>query len=283
MNSAILLLSCRDKKGIVAKISDFIYRHKGNIEHADQHIDSQSQTLFMRIQWVIDDFTIESKKISAALKPLAQEFKMDYRLHLSSDMPRVAIFVSRHTHCLYDLLLRHQEGQFKCFFPLIISNHPDAAKIAEYFGVKFAHIPVINNNRAYAEKKIIAELKKENIETITLARYMQILSPGFVKQYKNNIINIHHSFLPAFAGGNPYEQAYSRGVKIIGATSHYVTQKLDNGPIIEQNTVRISHRDNLDDLKRKGKDLEKLVLSRAVRWHLERKILVYNNKTVVFD
>ena len=273
MNSAILLLSCRDQKGIVAKISDFIYRHKGNIEHADQHIDGT--TLFMRIQWALDNFTIEDKNIAVALGPLSRAFKMESRLHFTKDLPRVAIFVSRHTHCLYDLLLRYQEGQFKCTVSLIVSNHPDALKIAEYFGIKFVH----TGNEA----RILLELKKERIEVIALARYMRILSPVFVKRYKSSIINIHHSFLPAFAGGNPYEQAYARGVKLIGATSHYVTAKLDDGPIIEQNTVRISHRDSLDDLKRKGKDLEKLVLSRALRWHLERKILVYNNKTVVFD
>jgi formyltetrahydrofolate deformylase len=273
MNSAILLLSCRDQKGIVAKISDFIYRHKGNIEHADQHIDGK--TLFMRIQWALDNFTIDDKDIAAAFKPLERKFKMGATLHFTKDSPRVAIFVSRHSHCLYDLLLRYQEGQFKCTIPLIVSNHPDTGKIAEYFGIKFVH--------AESETDALRALKTENIEIIVLARYMQVLSAGFVKKYKNNIINIHHSFLPAFAGGNPYEQAYARGVKIIGATSHYVTEKLDDGPIIEQNTVRISHRDSLDDLKRKGKDLEKLVLSSALRWHLERKILVYSNKTVIFD
>ena len=273
MKSAIWLLSCRDQKGIVAKISDFIYRHKGNIEHADQHIDGK--TLFMRIQWQLDNFTIADSKIADALKPLARQFKMEAALHFTSDLPRTAIFVSRHTHCLYDLLLRYQEGQFKCMIPLIISNHPDAGKIAEYFGIRFVHTG--------DEARILHELKKASVEVIVLARYMRILSPAFVKRYKNSIINIHHSFLPAFAGGNPYEQAYAHGVKLIGATSHYVTAKLDDGPIIEQNTVRISHRDSLDDLKRKGKDLEKLVLSRALRWHLERKILVYSNKTVIFD
>ena len=273
MNSAILLLSCRDKKGIVAKISDFIYRHKGNIEHADQHIDGE--TLFMRIQWALNKFDIADEKIILTLKPLIDEFKMEAALHFTKDLPRVGILVSRHVHCLYDLLLRHQEGQFKCTIPLIISNHQEARKIADYFSIKFVH--------AKSEVQAAAELKKENIEIAVLARYMQILSSKFVKKYKNRIINIHHSFLPAFAGGNPYEQAYAKGVKIIGATSHYVTAKLDDGPKIEQNTVRISHRDTLDDLKRKGKDLEKLVLSRALRWHLERKILVYSNKTVIFD
>ena len=283
MNSAILLFSCPDKQGIVAKISDFIFRHHGNIEHADQHIDTQNKTLFMRIQWALDKSTIPQDKIAARLKPLIKEFHMHWRLHFTNNTPNIAIFVSRETHCLYDLLLRHQEGQLPCNIPIIISNHGAAKKIADYFGIRFFAITKTPGNKARAEKEELTILKNNNIETIVLARYMQIFSQNFVNQLKNQMINIHHSFLPAFAGKNPYEQAYCRGVKIIGATSHYVTAKLDEGPIIEQNTVRISHRDSLEDLKRKGRDLEKLVLSQALRWHLERKILVYGNKTVIFD
>lgn len=283
MSSAILLLSCPDKEGIVAEISQFIYRHHGNIEHADQHIDDSTKTLFMRIQWALDDFSLPPEKIKIALLPLAKKFKMSWDLYFSNQVPRLAIFVSQHTHCLYDLLLRHQDRQLKCEISLIIGNHPQARKIADYFRIPFIESPKTPGTKKSAEKKELAALREEKIEVIVLARYMQILSRAFIAQYKNRIVNIHHSFLPAFIGKNPYEQAYRRGVKIIGATSHYVTDKLDQGPIIEQNTVRISHRDSLDDLKRQGEDLEKLVLSRALRWHLEHKILVYNNKTVVFD
>ena len=283
MSSAILLLSCSDKEGIVAKISDFIFKHRGNIEHADQHIDSQSKTLFMRIQWALDDFSIPQDKIAASFSPLAKHFKMQWSLHFSHKIPRVAIFVSKYTHCLYDLLLRWQEGQLNCDIPLILSNHPDAANIARHFDIRFQESPKNTYSKKKAEAKELELMKEEKIDVIVLARYMQILSNNFVNHFSSRIINIHHSFLPAFIGKDPYDQAYRRGVKIIGATSHYVTKKLDEGPIIEQNTARISHRDSVDDLKRKGKDLEKMVLSQALRWHLEHKILVYNNKTVIFD
>ncbi|MDD5195435.1 MAG: formyltetrahydrofolate deformylase [Candidatus Omnitrophica bacterium] len=283
MNKAILLISCPDKKGIVAKVSNFLYTNNGNIEDADQHIDSQTNTFFMRIEWLLKGFKIPQADIAASFKKIADEFNMNWSIHYSSDIPRMAIFVSRFTHCLYDLLLRYREGQFNCTLPMIISNHKDAKPIAKNFNIPFYCFPKIKQNKLGVEKKEIDILKKEKIGTIVLARYTQIFSANFVREFPNRIINIHHSFLPAFIGSNPYKQAYRRGVKIIGATSHYVTEELDAGPIIEQDTVRVSHRDRLEDLRRKGEDLEKVVLSRAVRLHLERKVLVYNNKTVLFD
>ncbi len=283
MESAILLISCRDKKGIVAKISNFIYSNDGNIEHADQHIDSDTDTFFMRIEWSLDGFKIPKESIAKEFEVIAREFDMRWNLHFSSQIPRVAIFVSKYLHCLYDILLRYRAGQFKCQIPIIVSNHLEAEEVAKYFGIKYYYFPIDKNNKIEQEKKEIEILRRENIELVVLARYTQILTKQFVDGFPNRIINIHHSFLPAFVGKNPYQQAYRRGVKIIGATSHYVTEDLDAGPIIEQDTVRISHRDSLEDLRRKGQDLEKVVLSRAIMWHLERKILVYNNKTVIFD
>lgn len=283
MEKAILLISCPDQKGIVAKVSNFIYKNNGNIEHADQHIDFQTKTLFMRIQWALDSANISLGDINRHFSPLAEEFAMDWKLYFCEDTPRAAVFVSKFTHCLYDLLLRYVEGQFNCRIPFIVSNHSIARKIAQDFNIGFFEFPKNHHNKIEVEKKETALLKEEKIDLIVLARYTQIFTSQFVDEFPNRIINIHHSFLPAFAGKKPYEQAYQRGVKIIGASSHYVTSELDAGPIIEQDTVRISHRDSLKDLKREGEDLEKVVLSRAVRWHLERKILVYNNKTVVFD
>ncbi|MCM8787811.1 MAG: formyltetrahydrofolate deformylase, partial [Candidatus Omnitrophica bacterium] len=226
---------------------------------------------------------IPKHKIQEYFLPICKEFDMNYSLYFTNQIPSVAIFVSRYTHCLYDLLLRYRESQFKCNISFIISNHLQAKKIADSFSIKFFYFPIKSQNKQEQEKKLIFLLKKEKIDLIVLARYTQILTKQFVDKFPNKIINIHHSFLPAFVGREPYKQAYSRGVKIIGATSHYVTEELDAGPIIEQDTVRITHKDTLEDLKQKGQDLEKLVLSRAVRWHLEHKILVYNNKTVIFD
>lgn len=283
MENAIILISCPDKRGIVAKVSNFIYRNNGNIEHADQHIDSQTDTFFMRIEWKLDNFNIEKNKIRESFRPLADEFKMDWKLYFTSETSRMAIFVSKHTHCLYDLLLRYKSGQFKCHIPLILSNHPVAGDIADNFDIKLFEFPVTRENKLEQEKKQIELLRKEKIDLIVLARYGQIFTRQFVEEFSDRIINIHHSFLPAFIGSSPYRQAYRRGVKVIGATSHYVTEELDAGPIIDQDVVRINHRDSLEDLRRKGEDLEKIVLSRAVKWHTERKILVYNNKTVVFD
>ena len=283
MNTAILLISCPDQKGITAKITNFVYENNGNIEHADQHIDFETNTFLMRIEWSLAGFRIPKKNIAAQFSQLASEFAMNWSLHFSEETPRVALFVSRAAHCLYDILLRHQEGQLPCAIPLIISNHTQPRAIADLFGIKFYHSPKTATNKRAREKKEIELLQKENIELLVLARYMQIFTGRFVRLFPNRIINIHHSFLPAFAGRAPYRQAYLRGVKIIGATSHFVTEHLDTGPIIGQQTVGISHRNTLDDLKRKGKDLEKIVLGRAVRFYLERKILVYGNKTVIFD
>jgi len=283
MENAILLISCPDTKGIVAKVSNFIYQNNGNIEHADQHIDSETNTFFMRIEWSLKDFRIPKEKIAQKFSSLAAEFKMEWNLHFSSEVPVMAIFVSRHLHCLYDLLLRYREGQFKCKIPLIISNHSLAKDIATSSGIKFFEFPITKENKSEQERRQLQLLKENSVDLVVLARYTQILTKQFVDSFPNRIINIHHSFLPAFIGKFPYRQAHLRGVKIIGATSHYVTEELDAGPIIEQDVVRVSHRDSLEDLRRKGEDLEKIVLSRAVRWHLERKILVYNNKTVIFD
>lgn len=283
MSHAILLISCPDQRGITASVTEFIYSNNGNIVHADQHIDEQSNTFFMRIEWSLDGFNVQVKNIADQFKPIAEKFQMKWELSFTDQLPRVALFVSRHLHCLYDLLYRVQSGQLNCEVPLIISNHPDAHSVAANFGVKFHEIPVTLENKKDQEQKEIDLLRKANIDLIVLARYHQIFTKNFVDTFQNKIINIHHSFLPAFAGKNPYHQAYEKGVKIIGATSHYVTEVLDEGPIIEQSTVRVSHRDNLEDLVRKGEDLERVVLNRAVRLALQKKILRYGNKTVVFD
>jgi len=283
MSHAILLISCVDRKGITAAVADFIFEHRGNIVSADQHIDEQSDTFFMRIEWDLQGFRLKPCDIERSFIPLAKRFNMTWSLHFSSVLPRVAIFVSKHLHCLYDLLLRHREGQLPCDIRILISNHADAKPIAKEFGIKFFQCPIAPKTKLVQERKEIKVLEKEKIDLVILARYHQVLTPHFVRHFQNRIINIHHSFLPAFAGGEPYRQAHQKGVKIIGATSHYVVKELDAGPIIEQDTVRVTHRDALSDLIRKGQDLERMVLSRAVRWHLQRKILCYNNKTVIFE
>jgi formyltetrahydrofolate deformylase len=283
MGNAILLISCPDQKGITAAVTDFIFKHNGNIVSADQHIDEQTNTFFMRIEWSVNGFALEQDQIHPAFSLLAEKFQMQWSIDFSKNLSNVAIFVSRHLHCLYDLLLRHQEGQLNCRIPVIISNHSEAGKVAGQFGIKFFECEIDSQNKIAQEKKQLAILREEGIDLIILARYQQILTEQLIHAFPQNIINIHHSFLPAFVGGNPYRQAYQKGVKIIGATSHYVIEELDAGPIIDQDTVRVTHRDRLEDLIRKGQDLEKVVLSRAVRWHLQKKILCYNNKTVVFD
>jgi formyltetrahydrofolate deformylase len=282
-NTAILLLSCPDRKGVVAAIADFIYRHNGNILHADEHGDLDSGMFQMRVEFDPVDFSIDLAEFSKPFLPIAQKFEMHWRLAQSSYRPRMIILVSKHDHCLVDLLYRHKSDELACDIPLIISNHPDNQPIAEFYCVPYVTVPVPKDNKCEAEQKILDLLKQHSPDFIVLARYMQILSNDFVNQYPHRIINIHHSFLPAFIGAKPYHQAFLRGVKLIGATSHYVTEVLDDGPIIEQDVVRISHRDSLDDLLQKGRDLEKVVLSRAVRWHIENRVLLYGNKTVVFD
>ncbi len=283
METAILLISCPDRKGILAEITGFIAKNGGNILHADQHIDSQSSTFFMRIEWDLNDFLLPKDKIEEAFKPIAEKFSMDYQFHFSSEVKNVAIFVSRYDHCLYDLLYRFKAGELPGNLKLVISNHTDLKPVVEMFGIPFYHFPKNRENKPSVEEKEIELLEREGIDLVVLARYMQILSDRFVNRFRNRIINIHHSFLPAFVGAKPYHRAYQRGVKIIGATSHYVTEELDQGPIIEQDVVRVSHRDSVEDMIRKGRDLEKVVLSRAVKWHLENKILVYDNKTVIFE
>jgi formyltetrahydrofolate deformylase len=278
-----LLLSCPDRKGLVAGISDFIFRNGGNIIYADQHIDPEEDVFLLRIEWELEDFQFPRQEIGEAFRSIAERFEMSWDLRFSDCVPRMAIFVSKMEHRLYDLLWRQRAGEFKAEIPLVISNHPDLQPLAESFGVEYHCYPITPEMKAAQEKRILDKLEEERIDLVVLARYMQILSPQFVDRYPNRIINIHHSSLPAFAGGRPYHQAYERGVKTIGATGHYVTVELDQGPIIEQDVVRVRHRDSVVNLIRKGRDLEKVVLARAVNLHLHNTILVYGNKTVVFD
>ncbi len=282
-NSAILLISCPDRKGLVAAIADFLYGHNGNILHADQHQDAESGTFLMRVEWDLDGFALDAPAFRAQFTPLAARLDMRWRLAFSRDRPKVALFVSRDTHCLADLLYRRAAGELACEIPLVVGNHPDAAPLAAFYGVPFHEIPVTKETKREAEEAATTLLRAHDVDLVVLARYMQIVSAEFTRAYADRIINIHHSFLPAFIGARPYHQAYQRGVKLIGATSHYVTEILDNGPIIEQDVIRVSHRDTVTDLVQKGRDLEKIVLSRAVRWHIESRILLYGNKTVVFD
>jgi formyltetrahydrofolate deformylase len=282
-NSAILLTSCPDQKGIVATLSDFVFRHNGNILHADEHADEGSNLFLMRVEFDPTDFDINLADFAKHFFPIAEKFDMQWRLARSNVRQKMAILVSKYDHCLVDLLYRHKSGELPCDIPLVISNHPDNGPIADFYRIPFFVVSVTKDNKIEAEQKILGLLKQYNPDFIVLARYMQILSNQFVNEYPHRIINIHHSFLPAFVGAKPYHQAFTRGVKLIGATSHYVTDVLDDGPIIEQDVVRISHRDSLDDLLQKGRDLEKVVLSRAVRWHIENRVLLYGNKTVVFD
>ena len=281
--NAILLLSCPDKKGIVAGVSNFIFRNGGNIVHADQHTSQGSKTFFMRIEWELNGFRIPRREIGAAIAPLAGRFGMKWDLRFTDEVPRVALFVSRHVHCFQDLIMRHRMGEFRAEIALVISNHLDLKPLARQFDLKFLHFPITPANKVRQEAREIRELERQRIDLVVLARYMQVLTNVFVEAWRNRAINIHHSFLPAFAGGKPYQQAYERGVKIIGATSHYVTENLDDGPIIAQDVIKISHRDSVDDIVMKGKDLERIVLARAVRLHLENRILVHGSKTVVFE
>ena len=282
-NTAILLINCPDRKGLVAAVANFLYGHEANILHADQHRDDEAGLFFMRAEWDLDGFTLPLARFHEAFEKVAGPLQMDWRLELSSVRPKVAVMVSKYDHCLADLLYRQRSGELACDIPLIVSNHPDARPLAEFHGIPFYYIPVTKEKKREAEAEQLALLERHDVDLVVLARYMQILSPEFVERYPNRIINVHHSFLPAFSGAKPYHRAYERGVKLIGATSHFVTEVLDDGPIIEQDVTRISHRDQLEDLIQKGRDLEKAVLSRAVRWWIERRILVYGNKTVVFD
>ena len=282
-STAVLLLSCPDRVGLVARIAHFIYERGGNILDLDEHVDVDEKHFFLRVSWSLDRFTIPASDLDAAFSPLAREFGASWKIRLSGRRDRTAIFVSKYDHCLREILWRHSMGEFGIDIPLIVSNHPDLAPLAEQHGIPYHVVPVTAETKTEAEERQIDLCEAAGIDTIVLARYMQVLSPHFTERYQGRIINIHHSFLPAFIGGNPYRQAYQRGVKLIGATSHYVTDELDEGPIIEQDIIRISHRDTLDDLVRKGRDLERLVLARALRLHSEHRILVNGRKTVIFD
>ena len=276
--SAILLMHCPDKRGIIAVVSEFICKNNGNIIFLDQHVDEVTGAFFMRIEWDLAEFVIPREKIGEYFDVLiGQRYQMEWELHFSSEIPRMALFVSRLPHCLFDILARWKSQEIRAEIPLIVSNHQDLEPVARQFGVDFAHFDMTRENKAQLEL-----LRKHQVGFIVLARYMQILSEDFVRHYPNRIINIHHSFLPAFPGAKPYHQAYERGVKVIGATSHYVTAELDCGPIIAQDIIRVSHRDSVADLVRKGRDLEKLVLSRAVWHHLRHQVLVYQNRTCIF-
>ncbi len=284
MKTAKLLLYCPDKPGILAEVTDFITVNKGNIIYLDQHVDHVENIFFMRIEWELQDFLIPQEKIEDYFATLyAQKYAMSFRLYFSDTKPRMAIFVSKMSHCLFDMLARYTAGEWNVDIPLIVSNHPDLQHVAERFGSPFYLFPITKENKAEQERLEMDLLAKYNITFIVLARYMQVISEQMIDAYPNRIINIHHSFLPAFVGAKPYHAAFERGVKIIGATSHYVTTELDAGPIIEQDIVRITHKDTVQDLINKGKDLEKIVLSRAVQKHIERKVLVYKNKTVIFN
>jgi formyltetrahydrofolate deformylase len=281
--TATLLISCRDQKGLVAAVSDFLYRHDGNILHADQHTDLEEGVFLQRVEFELDGFAIARAEIEAAFRPIADRFDMTWSLRFSDYVPRVAVLVSKAHHCMYDILARWRMGEIQADIPVVISNHPDGREIVEEFGVAYEHLPVAKDDKAAQEAQIVALLDKHRIDLVILARYMQVLSDEVVRRYPNRIINIHHSFLPAFAGARPYHQAHERGVKIIGATAHYATPELDQGPIIDQDVAPVSHRDSVADLVRKGRDLERVVLARAVDLHLRNRVLVYGNKTVVFD
>ena len=283
-NSAILLIHCPDKPGIVVAITNFIHNNSGNILYLDQHVDIERGVFFMRIEWDLVSFAIKPEKIAEYFETLvASRYQMTSQLHFSNTKLRMALFVSKMSHCFYDLLARYESSELNVDIPLIISNHADLQKAAERLDIDFHCISITKENKKQQEEKQKDLLKKYNIDFIVLARYMQVLSDDFVKAYPQNIINIHHSFLPAFPGGRPYHSAYERGVKIIGATSHYVTAELDAGPIIEQDVVRVSHKDTVEDMVRIGRDLEKIVLARAVRHHVHHDLLVYENRTVVFE
>ena len=283
MTTAKLLLHCPDKPGILAEVTDFITVNKGNIIYLDQYVDHVENIFFMRIEWELKDFLVPQEKIEDYFRTLyGQKYEMDFRLYFSDVKPRMAIFVSKLSHCLFDMLARYTAGEWNVEIPLIISNHPDLQHVAERFGIPFYLFPITKETKEEQERKEMELLAKHKITFIVLARYMQVISEQMINAYPNKIINIHHSFLPAFVGAKPYHAAFQRGVKIIGATSHYVTTELDAGPIIEQDVVRITHKDSIEDLVNKGKDLEKIVLSRAVQKHIERKVLAYKNKTVIF-
>jgi formyltetrahydrofolate deformylase len=278
-----LLISCPDRKGLVAVISNFIFTHNGNILHADEHRDEETNLFLMRVEFDPSGMNVSLDELASEFTPIAAHFEMHWRLAKNARRPQMAIMVSQYDHCLADLLYRHKAGELDCDIAVVISNHTATERLAGFYGAKFVHTPITRENRLDVEQQQIGLLREHECDVVVLARYMQILSPTILAEFPNQIINIHHSFLPAFVGARPYHQAFERGVKLIGATSHYVTEVLDDGPIIEQAVSRISHRDSVQDLVQKGRDLEKVVLSRAVGWHLDNRVLLYGKKTVVFD
>lgn len=282
-DTATLLIHCPDQPGLVHAVTGFIFAHQGNILDLEQHIDPPENLFFMRVEWAVENFTLAKEEISAAFAALGEKYRMGWTLHFSSERKRVALFVSKESHCLYDLLSRHEAGELPVEIPVIVSNHELLRPAAERFGIPFHCFPMSPATKAAQEKAQIDLLREHQVDTVVLARYMQILSEDLIREFPNQILNIHHSFLPAFVGAKPYHQAYERGVKIIGATSHYVTADLDQGPIIHQDVMRVTHEDSVADLVRLGKDLEKTVLAKALWWHARDKVLVYHNKTVVFS
>ena len=284
MSTATMLIHCPDEKGIILSVTNYISRNNGNIVDLDQHVDSEQKIFFMRVEWTLSDFNIPRENIGAHFgSEVAQKYQMQYTIHFRDEKIRMALMVSKMDHCFNDILSRYKSGEWNVEIPLIISNHSDMEETANRFGIPYHYIPVSKQTKVEQEKKQLQLLSDHNIDFVVLARYMQILSENFIKDYSNRIINIHHSFLPAFPGAKPYHSAHERGVKIIGATSHYVTKELDAGPIIEQGTANISHKDRVEDLVRKGRDIEKVVLSRAIWYHVNRRILSYGNRTIIFD
>lgn len=283
-NSAILLIQCKDQKGIVAAVSEFLFRHQGNILEIDQHIEEEMGVFFMRVRWELQSFTVKKEDIAKVFEEnVGGEFQMTYKLHFDRPKLRMAIFVSKLSHCLFDILARHYSGEFQVDIPLVISNHNTLKPVVEGFGIPFYHLPVSPDNKKEQETRQLELLTKYKIDFVVLARYMQIISPEFIGHYEHRIINIHHSFLPAFVGAKPYHAAHKRGVKIIGATGHYVTEELDAGPIIEQDTARVRHHNSIANLVQIGQDVEKLVLSKTIKYHIEQKVMVMGNRTVIFN
>ena len=282
-DTAVLLVHCPDQPGLVHAVTHFIFEHSGNILDLEQHIDREDDVFFMRVEWSLEKFTVPKADISSHIAPMAKARNMWWRLQFSGERKRLALFVSKESHCLYDLLSRHEAGELPADIPLIVSNHETLRTAADRFGIPFHHFPMTKETRAVQEAMQLALLDRHRVDTVVLARYMQIVGRPLIDAYPNHILNIHHSFLPAFVGARPYHQAYERGVKIIGATCHYVTEELDQGPIIQQDVMNVSHEDSVSDLVRLGRDLEKTVLSKALWWHVMNKVLVYRNKTVVFS
>jgi formyltetrahydrofolate deformylase len=282
-DTATLLIHCPDRPGLVHDVTGFISSHQGNIIDLQQHIDPDQDAFFMRLEWSLENFTLEKEEIESRLQPMARRHEMQMRLSFASQRKRIALFVTKENHCLYDLLARHEAGELPVDIPVIVSNHETLKPAAERFGIPFRHFAITKENKAAQEQSMIALLKQERIDTVVLAKYMQIIGPAMIAEFPNRILNIHHSFLPAFVGAKPYHQAFQRGVKIIGATSHYVTADLDEGPINHQDVMRVSHEDTVNDLVRLGRDLEKTVLAKALWWHVRDRVLVFKNKTVVFD